>query len=147
MHLFGEPNNHFLLRTTHFRSQQEQNGRQCNIFKKYKLNQKWMDLCTTTALKETVLISFEYYSKVSKHRMTLRRHFPLSIFLLLFSFFLLLFRVFSFSPAIFYFPWASFYFHSAIFYFSSASFYFTSAFFLLSFTFFYFPAVFFLLPF
>ena len=87
-----------------------------------------MDLCTTTALKETVFISFEYYSKVSKHRMALRRHFP-------FSFFLLLFSVFFFSPAIFYFPWASFYFLSAIFYFSSASFYFTSAFFLLSFTF------------
>ena len=91
-----------------------------------------MDLCTTTALKETVLISFEYYSKVSKHRMALRRHFP-------FSFFLLLFSVFFFSPAIFYFPWASFYFLSAIFYFSSASFYFTSAFFLLSFTFFLLP--------
>ena len=91
-----------------------------------------MDLCTTTALKETVFISFEYYSKVSKHRMALRRHFPFSIFLLLFS-------VFFFSPAIFYFPWASFYFLSAIFYFSSASFYFTSAFFLLSFTFFLLP--------
>ena len=121
-------------------SQQEQNGRKCNILKKYKLNKKWMDLCTTTALKETVLISFEYYSKVSKHRMALRRHFP-------FSFFLLLFSVFFFSPAIFYFPWASFYFLSAIFYFSSASFYFTSAFFLLSFTFLYFRAAFVLLPF
>ena len=87
-----------------------------------------MDLCTTTALKETVLISFEYYSKVPKHRMALRRHF-------LFNFFLFLFSVFFFSSAIFYFPWASFYFLSAIFYFSSASFYFTSAFFLLSFTF------------
>ena len=121
-------------------SQQEQNGRKCNILKKYKLNKKWMDLCTTTALKETVLISFEYYSKVSKHRMALRRHFP-------FSFFLLLFSVFFFSPAIFYFPWAAFYFLSAIFYFSSASFYFTSAFFLLSFTFLYFRAAFVLLPF
>ena len=109
-------------------SQQEQNGRKCNILKKYKLNKKWMDLCTTTALKETVLISFEYYSKVPKHRMALRRHF-------LFNFFLFLFSVFFFSSAIFYFPWASFYFLSAIFYFSSASFYFTSAFFLLSFTF------------
>ena len=113
-------------------SQQEQNGRKCNILKKYKLNKKWMDLCTTTALKETVLISFEYYSKVPKHRMALRRHF-------LFNSFLLLFSVFFFSPAIFYFPWASFYFLSAIFYFSSASFYFTSAFFLLSFTFFLLP--------
>ena len=121
-------------------SQQEQNGRKCNILKKYKLNKKWMDLCTTTALKETVLISFEYYSKVPKHRMALRRHF-------LFNFFLFLFSVFFFSSAIFYFPWASFYFLSAIFYFSSASFYFTSAFFLLSFTFLYFRAAFVLLPF
>ena len=38
---------------------------------KYKIaeniiNKKWMDLCAATALKETVLISFEYHSKASK---------------------------------------------------------------------------------
>ena len=33
---------------------------------KAKLNTNWIDLCTTTTLKETVLISFEYYSKASK---------------------------------------------------------------------------------
>ena len=33
---------------------------------KAKLNTKWMELYSTIALKETLLISFEYYSKVSK---------------------------------------------------------------------------------
>ena len=48
---------------------------------KTKLNTKWMDLCTSTALKETVLVSFEYYSRASKQFPCIY-HFRMMIYLI-----------------------------------------------------------------
>ena len=55
------------LRTPHFRKATRAKIAENATYFKTKLNTKWMDLCSTTAIKETSLISFECLNSIQRH--------------------------------------------------------------------------------